>query len=187
MRLSRLRSGEIVAGLGAVALIVALFLDWFEQPLPVFRRIDPGDAVDAVGISPPWVDSGWGSLGWLALVPIVVAVLCGLALVLATLAERTPVLPLAIGVMTVPWALLAILAILVRLMFQPGDDAHVDVRWATYLGLAGALAILLGAWRALADERTDTPEAIAQTERALSVRGAPRPAPPLDSRRDDRP
>jgi hypothetical protein len=54
----------------------------------------------------------------------------------------------------------------------------VDVRWPAWLGLAGAVAILLGAWRALADERTGTPQAIAQTERALAVRGEPRPVPP---------
>jgi hypothetical protein len=155
MRLTRLRSGEIVAGLGAVALFVSLFLDWFE--------------VD---------HSGWDSLGWLALIPLVIAVVLGLAMVVATAMERTPALPLAIGVATVPWSLLAVLAIVVRLIAQPGPNAEVAVRWPAYLGLAGALAILIGAWRALADERTDTAEARAQTERALSVRGEPRPVPP---------
>jgi hypothetical protein len=66
----------------------------------------------------------------------------------------------------------------VRLLAQPGPNAEVSVRWPAYLGLAGAVAILAGTWRALADERTDTPESIAQTERALSVRGEPRPVPP---------
>jgi predicted exporter len=95
MRLSRLRSGEIVAGLGAAALVVALFLPWFD-----------GGAYDIGASGTRFIrdgaQSGWSSLGWLALVPIVVAALCGLALVVATLTERTPALPLAIGVMTVP-------------------------------------------------------------------------------------
>jgi hypothetical protein len=159
MQPTRLRSGEIVAGVGAVALLVALFLGWFATP-------GSGRA------------SGWGSLGWLALVPLVVAIAHGLALVVATLAERTPAVPLAIAVLAVPWGLLAVLAILVRLIAQPGEDALMDVRWPAYLGLAGALAIVLGAWRAIADERTDTAHARAQTERALAVRGAPRPVPP---------
>ena len=81
-----------------------------------------------------------------------------------------------------PWGLLAVLTIVVRLIAQPGPNAEVSVRWPAYLGLAGALAILAGAWRALADERTGSAHARAQTERALSVRGAPRPVPP---RRDD--
>jgi len=160
MRLTRLRSGEIVAGVGAAALLVSLFLDWFERADEATQQ------------------SGWGRLGWLALVPLVATIALGLALVVATVAERTPVLPLAIGVVTVPWALLALLAILVRLVAEPGPDAEVDVRWPACLGLAGSIAALAGAWRALADERTDTAEARAQTERALSVRGEPRPVPP---------
>jgi hypothetical protein len=158
-----LRSGEIVAGLGAAALLVALFLDWFTAPGGAGR-------------------SGWASLGWLALIPLVVAVALGLAFVVATLAERTPALPLALGVAAVPWSLLAVLAVVVRLLAQPGPNAEVNVRWPAYLGLAGAVAILAGAWRALADERTDTAAAQAQTERALAVRGQRRPVPP---RRDD--
>ena len=145
MRLSRLRSGEIVAGLGAAAAVVALAA---------------------------------GGPSWLVLVPLGAAALGALALVVATLGERTPKLPLAVGVATVPVGVLAVLAALVEAIAEGG--------WEAWLGLAGALAILLGAWRALADERTDTPEAIAQTERALSVRGAPRRVPPLDSGPDDR-
>jgi hypothetical protein len=147
MRPSRLRSGEIVAGLGAAAVVVALVA---------------------------------GGPSWLVIVPLAAAALGALALVVTTLAERTPALPLAVGVVTVPVGLLAVIAALVEAIAEGG--------WPAWLGLAGALAILLGAWRALADERTDTREAIAQTERALSVRGAPRPVPPpLDSERHDRP
>jgi hypothetical protein len=158
-----LRSGEIVAGLGAAALLVALFLAWFATA---------GGAAQ----------SGWARLGWLALIPLVVAIVLALALVVATAAERTPAIPLALAVAAVPWGLLAALTIVVRLIAQPGANAEVSVRWPAYLGLAGALAILAGAWRALADERTRTARSRAQTERALAVRGQPRPVPP---RRDN--
>jgi hypothetical protein len=155
MHPTRLRSGEIVAGLGAVALLVSLFLGWFADR------------------------SGWGSLGWLALVPIVLAIALGLALVVATLTERdSAAIPVSIGVFAVPWALLAVLAILVRLVAQPGPNAETVVRWPAWLGLVGALAILVGAWRAIGDERTGSAHAREQTERALSVRGTPRPVPP---------
>jgi ABC-type transport system involved in cytochrome c biogenesis permease subunit len=160
MNPSRLRAGEIVAGLGALLLLVSLFLRWYA----------PGG-------------EGWGSLGWLALVPVVLAIAAGLALVVATLTERdSAAIPVAIGVATVPWALLAVLAILVRLVAQPGPNAETLVRWPAWMGLAGAVAILVGAWRAIGDERTGSAHAREQTERALSVRGTPRPAPP---RRDD--
>jgi hypothetical protein len=179
MRLSRLRSGEIVAGLGAIALLVALSLAWFGAEPTVYAPVDEIPA----GFRGLLHQSGWSGLGWLALVPLVVTIALALALVVATAAERTPALPLAIGVLTVPSALLAVLVILARLIDQPGlgvnaPDSFVEVRWPAYLGLAGALAVLAGAWRAIGDERTDTAEARAQTERALGVRGAPRPVPP---------
>ena len=72
----------------------------------------------------------------------------------------------------------------VRLVAEPGLGVE-RVGWGRVAWPASrwrALAILLGAWRALADERTDTPEAVAQTERALSVRGAPRAVPPPRTR-----
>jgi hypothetical protein len=176
MRLTRLRTGELIALLGALALLVSLFLRWYRGG--EYRIGETGTRFlrDAAA-------SGWSSLGWLALIPIVLAIACGLALVVVTLAERdSAAIPVTIGVTAVPWALLAVIAILVRLVAQPGPNAFVDVRWPAYLGLAGALAILAGAWRAIGDERTDTAAARAQTERALSVRGEPRPVPP---RRDD--
>jgi hypothetical protein len=40
------------------------------------------------------------------------------------------------------------------------------------------VAIIAGAWRALADERTGSTISLRQTERVLAVRGAARPAPP---------
>ena len=167
MRPTRLRSGEILAGLGALLLLVTLFLRWY------------------TGTDGSYLpQNGWGSLGWLALVPIVLAFAAALALVIATLTEGdSSAIPVAIGVVTVPLGLLAALAVAVRLLAEPGlgsglTDAQVEVELPAFAGLAGAVAILVGAWIAIADERTGTAEARAQTERALSVRGAPRPVPP---------
>lgn len=169
MRLARLRTGEVVAALGAILLAVALTLPWYE--------ITGGPAPAGVH------ESGLRALGWLALLPLVLAVLAGLGLALATLTERTPALPLAVGVSAVPLGLLAMLAVAVRLLAEPGlgagaTDGEVVVRLPALLGLLGASAVFSGAWIAIADERTDTAEARAQTERALAVRGAPRPVPP---------
>jgi hypothetical protein len=164
---SRLRAGELLAGLGALVLAVSLVLPWYDVAAPGAH------------------ETGLRALGWFAVLVLVLTVLAGLGLVLATLRERSPARPLAIGVLAVPVALLAILVVVVRLIAQPGlgvdaSDAEVALRWPAWAGLAGALAVLAGAWRSLADERTDTAEARAQTERALSVRGEPRPVPPRD-------
>ena len=169
MKPSRLRAGELVAGLGALVLAVSLVLPWYDVAAPGAH------------------ETGLRALGWLAVLVLVLAVLAGVGLVLATLVETSPARPLAIGVLAVPIGLLAILVVVVRLIAEPGlgvdaSDAEVALRWPAWAGLAGAVAILAGAWIALADERTDTALARAQTERVLSVRGEARPVPP---RRDD--
>ena len=57
------------------------------------------------------------------------------------------------------------------LVFQPGDNAITTLRYGAWLGLAGAAAIVVGAWWALADERTGAPESAYEPPPA-------RPAPP---------
>src|SRR4029079_18195754 len=58
---SRLRAGEWTAAIGATALLVTLFLDWF----------GPAD------------ESGWSSLGWVTLALCVAAIACGAWLAIA--------------------------------------------------------------------------------------------------------
>ncbi len=162
---SRLRAGEVVAGLGALTLAVSLALPWYDVATPGAH------------------ESGFRALGWLAVIPLVVTVLLGLGLVLTTVTEVTPARPLAFGVIAVPVGLLAVLVILFRLVAEPGlgvgaSDAEVAIRWPAYAGLAGAVAIVVGAWIAIGDERTQAASSREQTDRALSVRGAPRPVPP---------
>jgi hypothetical protein len=57
------------------------------------------------------------------------------------------------------------------LVAQPGDNAATALRYGTWLGLAGAALLVIGAWWSLADERTDAPENAWEPP-------LPRPAPP---------
>ncbi len=169
MRLSRLRSGEALALFGAVALALLLALDWFFLSTPDAR----------VGQH----ESGIRSLGWFAEVLLILAILLALALAFFTVTQRAPSMPVTLAVLTTLFGALAVIAIAVRLVAQPGlgvdaGNADVEVELPAYLGLFAALAIALGAWRTMADERTETGESHEQTEEVLRVRGAPRPAPP---------
>jgi hypothetical protein len=162
---SRLRAGELVAGSGAVILGVSLLLPWYDVAAPGAH------------------ESGLRAVGWPAAIVLVLAVLTGVGLVVTTLREVTPARPLVFGVVAVPLGLLAVLVVIFRLVAEPGlgagaSDGEVAVEWPAFAGLVGSIAIVLGAWIALADERTDTALARAQTERALAVRGAPRAVPP---------
>jgi RND superfamily putative drug exporter len=113
------------------------------------------------------------------------AVLLVLAMLVATVTERSPALPVALAVLGVPIGAAAVAVVALRLVAEPGlgvgaSDAEVAVRLPAFLGLVAAAALLAGDWIALADDRTDTPEAREQAQRVLAVRGAPRPAPPAE-------
>jgi hypothetical protein len=164
-----LRGGERTALAGAVALAVLLGFDWFFLSTPDAR----------IGAH----ESGIRGLGWLPALLAVAAVACALALAVATVTQRAPAWPVVLSVFTTVLGTAATVAILVRHIAQPGlgvdaGNADVELEPAAYLGLLAALAVAVGGAWAMADERTDAPESIEQTEEVLRVRGAPRPAPP---------
>jgi hypothetical protein len=165
----RLRSGETLALAGAVALALLLALDWFFLSTPDAR----------VGAH----ESGIRALGWFATIVLLATIVVALALAFFTVTQRAVAVPVMLAVFTSLLGFAAVVAILVRLIAQPGlgvgaGNADVEVELPAYLGLLAAIAIAFGAWRSMADERTDSRESIEQTEDVLRVRGAPRPAPP---------
>jgi cytochrome c biogenesis protein CcdA len=170
VKLSRLRTGELIALVSAIALAVLLALDWFFLSTPDAR----------VGAH----ESGIRSLGWFAALLIVTAILLALALAFTTATQRAATaFPVVLSVLTTTLGALAFLAILLRLIAQPGlgidvGNADVDIEPPAFLGLVAAAGIAYGGWRTMADERTDMPEAVEQTDEVLRVRGAPQPPPP---------
>ena len=169
MKLRRLRFGEATALAGAVALAVLLAFDWFFASTPDAR----------LGAH----ESGIRSLGWFADLLLIFAILLAIALAVTTVRLRATGVPVALGVLTTTFGFIAVLVIVFRLIAQPGlgiDAANdeVEIEPAAIFGLLAATIMTFGAWRAMGDERTDAPESIEQTEDALAVRGAARPAPP---------
>ena len=154
MDLRRLRSGELLAAAGAIGLAVVLFADWFGG------------------------QSGWSTLTvgrWLLVLTIALA----LTFVFITLSARAVSMATSSATVTVAVGSLTLLYLLFRVgINEPGDNALVSVDAGAYLGLLCVVAIIAGAWRALADERTGSAVSLQQTERVLAVRGAARPAPP---------
>lgn len=171
MSLARLRTGELVAGAGAFGLFVVLFLDWFESPAvrlaAEFRAVTPLHT------------SGWGTLGWFVDVLLVLAI-AGAGTLVATTVHRGPVArPIAAAVLTSFVGAIAFVVLLLRVLTQPGlgvdaPNFLVEVKLPAYLGLLCALAIAIGAWLAMADERTDAPE-------SAYTPPPPRPAPPAEA------
>ena len=165
--MSRLRAGEWLAVVGAAALLVTLFLPWFglEVPGPAGNLVNPFLA-DVTGTS------GWNALGWVTIVLALAAIGCAAWLALAN-ATAGPVAQLvAASVLTATAGTLAFVVLALRaLVFQPGPNDFVVVRYGAWLGLLAALILAVGGWWATKDERTDAPE-------SAYTPPEPRPAPP---------
>lgn len=125
--MGRLRDGEWVAGAGGVALLAALFLDWFSGA------------------------SGWQAFSVLDVVLALLALL-PLALVVLQATRESPSLPVAFSVLTTVGGALATLLILYRMLNQPGPNDRVDVELGAWIGLAAALVTAVGGWRSMRDE-----------------------------------
>ena len=103
MRLNRLRAGESLAGLGAVALLVLLFFDWVRPEASLLRQ--PGADIPAALQAPPtgwygaFVDAnaqtGWHGLGWLMVAVLLLAVIAALTLVVLTVTQEPSAWPSA--------------------------------------------------------------------------------------------
>ena len=131
MSLRRIRAGELLALGGAICVIVSLVEPWYQTP---------SGNLDA-----------WSTFGP-AVVLLILAAGAALVLFAATLTERSTALPVAAAVWTVLLGLTAVIAAVVRLLERPDHASSVCA--GAWLALVGAVAILLGAWQSMRDERT---------------------------------
>ena len=163
----RLRAGEWTAAAGAAGLLVSLFLPWFGIELPG----PAGGLVDA-GLVEEGGTSGWSNLGWVTIALVLAAIGCAAWLAAATAAARPVAQQVAAGVLTPTAGTLALLALALRaLVFQPGPNDLVGLRYGAWLGLLAALVLTVGGWWAIEDERTEAPE-------SAYTPPEPRPSPP---------
>lgn len=125
----RLRKGEWLALAGGAALLVLLFLPWFDGRI------------------------GWTSLGWMMIVLLGLSI-AGAAWIAVTTVDGvlTRIMP-ALVITTTVAAITLVVLLLRVLAFAPGSAEA-----AAYAGIVATAAIAAGAFVALADERTDAPE-----------------------------
>ncbi len=131
MSLRRMRLGESIALLGAICVIIALTLPWYENL--------EGEL------------SAWSTFGP-TVVLLMLAAVVALVLVLATLTERSTALPVAAAVWSTLFGLIGVIAAVVRVLERPhGAFSLCSGAW---LALVGAVLILAGSWLSLRDERS---------------------------------
>lgn len=130
MDLRRLRAGEWIAGAAGLALLVSLFLSWYDGR------------------------SGWESLGILDVILAFVA-LNALAIPFVTASYRVPALPLAHQSLTVLIGIVALLLVVGRVLNIPDwADGREGGLWVALLATLGVVA---GGMLAMRDERRSPP------------------------------
>lgn len=135
----RLRRGELLAGTGAVLLLVFLLAGkWYGH---------------GAGARTGW--EALTTLRWLLLVTIAAA----LALVVAQVARRSPAIPVTLSMIVAVLGLITVLALLYRVLINP--PAHEQA--GAYLGLLSAIGLAYGGYLSLREEgiaRRDAPSEI---------------------------
>jgi hypothetical protein len=172
----RLRLGEWTAAIGAAGLVATALMPWFgfQPPESTERTVDFGGGgilnvlnTYAVGNLSPW-----HVLGWLTIAVAVVTFAAGAWLPIATLAARPLAQQVAAGILAATIGTFGFVILALRLLiFQPGPNDLITLRYGAYLGLLAALLVALGGWWAMKDDRTEAPE-------SAYTPPAPRPAPP---------
>jgi hypothetical protein len=135
----RLRRGELLAGTGAVLLLVFL-------------------------LAGKWYGHGGGArTGWEALTSLrwllVVTIVAALALVAAQVTRRSPAIPVTLSMIVAVLGLITVLALIYRVLLSP--PAHEQV--GAFLGLLSAIGLAYGGCLSLREEgiaRRDAPREI---------------------------
>jgi hypothetical protein len=130
MNLKMLRAGELLALSGAISLAVSLFEPWYHG---------------LVGTRDLWDTFGPGA----AL--LLVALVGALTMVASALTAHSAALPVSSAVWCVLLGWIGVVAAIVRLVERPEHAGSLSI--GAWLALAGTIAIAVGAWEALRDER----------------------------------
>jgi hypothetical protein len=170
MDLSKLRRGELVAAVGGIVLLfVLLFLDWYKV----------GGIPGAIGGFGAWDHQGF--TGTIANLVILAAGVAAVGLAIVTATSRTVALPVAGSALTAGLGIGAVVMVLLRMLFQPGPGELIDLEFAIWVALAGAIAVAVGGWQSMQEEGTTFEQAKDQLEERFGSRpgdGGPAEGPP---------
>jgi hypothetical protein len=155
MDTSRLTTGDMIAGVGGIVLLISLFLPWY------------GVSIDVAGVSASDSGTGWQALDFIDILLFAVSI-AAIGVVAARAAGQLPaevpgaVVLLALGAF-------AVLLVLYRIIDIPVDDVPDEVdlsrKIGIFIALIGAAAIAYGGWRT----NTETPGAGAPAARPPAV------------------
>lgn len=189
MDFSKLRTGEKVAAAGGLLLLVAMFaFDWYEVNGGVGALLEQfGQTIDVDTGIKAW--DGQGFFGTIANLVILAAAIAAITLAILTATSRNVALPVAASAITAGLGFGAVAMILLRMVFQPGPNEVVDLRFGILLALIGAAIVAYGGWQAMQEEGTSFDDARDQLRTSMATSDAPPPEPiaPSGPPRDEPP
>jgi hypothetical protein len=141
MEASTVRRGEIIAGLSGVALIIVMFLRWFDVPATA-TVFGPGDTSANAWDAFDFVDVIW-----------LITALMAIALGLVSLSQASLNLPVALSAVVASLALLSLVLLVIRLIDPPTQfGVELDRSYGVWLGLVAIIGILYGSWVTMQEE-----------------------------------
>ena len=144
MTITKVRIGDVLAGVGGLVLLAAMFGPWYHFLEGVYtgtRQIQAGDETQ----------SAFQALTVLRFLLVITALL-GILQLETTMYQRTPAWPVAAEVFGAAIGSLTSLWLLIRLINPPGPNFAADLKWGAWVGFVACLAVTAGAWWSMRDE-----------------------------------
>jgi hypothetical protein len=177
MDTTKLRLGELIAGVSAILLFIVMFFHWYgiktglsSQGSAIFKSITGQSVGSTVGVS-AWQIYSYTDL--LLLLLIILAI--GMVVLSAT--ERSAAVPISLNAIVTAFGGLMTLIVLYRLINQPGPNEFVTVKFWGYFGLLLTAGIAVGSFLAMRDEGTSFSDTARSLQGATGAGGAPQPPP----------
>ena len=166
MDTTKLRLGELIAGVSAILLFIVMFFHWYGIKTGLSSQ---GSAI-TVGVS-AWQIYSYTDLLLLLLIILTV----GMVVLSAT--ERSAAVPISMNAIVTAFGALMTLIVLYRLINQPGPNELVTVKFWGYVGLLLTAGIAVGSFLAMRDEGTSFSDSARRLQGATGAAAAPQPPP----------
>lgn len=151
-------TGEKIAGVSGLALIIVMFLSWWGAPG------DLGELAEFAGVDT--TANAWQGADFLDIIWFLTGV-AGITLALMAITATSPAMPVSMSAIVAGLGILSTLLILYRIIDPPSEAGR---EYGVFLGLLAAIGIAYGGWLAMQEEGTTFGD---QTGRA----GDPGPPP----------
>jgi hypothetical protein len=189
MDVSKVRGGQAIAAAGGIVLLISLlFLNWYQVQLVSVDT--PLGGFSANGDFGAW--DGQGFTGTIANLIMLAAGIAAVGLAVLTATSRTVALPVAASALTAGLGFAAVVMAVLRILFQPGPNGLVDLKFGIFLALIGAVAVAYGGWQSMQEEGTTFEQARDQLQGRVGdgperAPGAPAARPTPTSAPEERP